>query len=58
MADFGSYYAMHNKVDQTYLTSEKWAKMSLNNIATAGVFAADRSIKEYADNIWGLTRID
>ena len=32
--------------------------MSLNNIATAGFFAADRSIKDYADNIWGLKRID
>ena len=58
MADFGSYYATHCKVDQTYLQPEKWAKMSLNNIATAGVFAADRSIKEYADRIWGLKRID
>ena len=58
MADFGSYYLTHVKADETYLNREKWAKMSLNNIATAGFFAADRSIKEYADNIWGLKRID
>jgi starch phosphorylase len=58
MADFGSYFATHNRVDETYLDREKWAKMSLNNIATSGVFAADRSIREYADKIWGLKRID
>jgi starch phosphorylase len=58
MADFGSYYATHLRVDETYKNKEKWAKMSLNNIATAGVFSADRSIREYADRIWGLTRID
>ena len=33
---------------------ERWAKISLNNIAHAGIFSADRSIKEYADNIWDL----
>jgi starch phosphorylase len=58
MADFGSYYLTHVKADDTYRDREKWAKMSLNNIATAGFFAADRSIKDYADNIWGLKRID
>ena len=31
-----------------------WSKISLNNIAASGIFAADRSIKEYADNIWHL----
>ncbi|MBE7089956.1 MAG: glycogen/starch/alpha-glucan phosphorylase, partial [Clostridiales bacterium] len=34
-----------------------WAKKSLYNIASAGIFASDRSIKEYADRIWGLKRI-
>ena len=58
MADFGSYYLTHVKADDTYRDREKWAKMSLNNIATAGFFAADRSIKDYADYIWGLKRID
>ncbi|MCQ2399634.1 MAG: glycogen/starch/alpha-glucan phosphorylase, partial [Clostridia bacterium] len=58
LADFGSYYSTHEKVDEAYLDKEKWAKMSLMNIATAGYFAADRSIREYAENIWGLKRID
>ncbi len=57
LADFGSYYDIKKEVDKTYLDKLLWAKKSLNNIATAGVFASDRSIREYADNIWGLKRI-
>ena len=55
MADFESYHQTQNKVKELYRTDKKlWAKISLNNIASAGIFAADRSIKEYADNIWHL----
>ena len=57
LADFGAYCAIHDKSDETYKNKELWAKMSLNNIASAGVFAADRSIKEYAERIWHLKRI-
>ena len=57
LADFGSYYDIKKEVDKTYLDKLLWAKKSLNNIATAGVFASDRAIREYADNIWGLKRI-
>ena len=35
-----------------------WNQMSLMNIACAGVFSSDRTIKEYAKNIWGLRTID
>jgi starch phosphorylase len=37
-----------------YKNREKWNRMALANIAGAGFFAADRSIKDYADNIWNL----
>ena len=57
MADFSDYVAIHEKADATYKDVLKWNKMSLNNIAGAGVFAADRSIKEYAEYIWNLTKI-
>ena len=40
-----------------YDDPEKWNRVSLMNIASAGYFAADRSITEYADNIWHLERI-
>jgi len=36
----------------TYDDAAKWNAMSLHNIARSGIFAADRSIAEYADNIW------
>ena len=57
LADFGSFCDVHDKADKVYKNKLEWAKKSLNNIATAGIFASDRSIREYADNIWGLKRI-
>ena len=57
MADFGAYCDIHAKAEETYRDKMKWAKMSLNNIAAAGRFSADRSVREYAEKIWGLKRI-
>ncbi|MBE5749971.1 MAG: glycogen/starch/alpha-glucan phosphorylase [Clostridiales bacterium] len=57
LADFGSFCEIHEKADEVYKNKLDWAKKSLNNIATAGIFASDRSIREYADRIWGLKRI-
>ena len=57
LADFGSFCDIHAKADGVYKDKMLWAKKSLNNIATAGIFASDRSIREYADKIWGLKRI-
>ena len=55
MADFESYYKTQQRVKQRYAQDKmQWAKMSVNNIAAAGYFSADRSIKEYAENIWNL----
>ncbi len=57
MADFASYNETHERMDKEYLNKEKWAKMSLNNIAGSGFFSADRSIRDYANNIWNLKPI-
>lgn len=57
MADFNDYLSERSKMEQVYLSREEWAKKSLINIAGAGRFAADRSIKEYAENIWNLKPI-
>lgn len=55
MADFESYYTTQKRVKALYAEDKmRWAQISLNNIAGAGIFSADRSIKEYADNIWNL----
>ena len=57
LADFGAFCDIHQKVDEVYKDKLLWAKKSLNNIASAGIFSADRSIKEYAERIWNLKRI-
>ena len=54
LADFDSYRNAQALCSKYYKDSEKWAKMSLNNIAGAGVFSADRAVNEYARDIWKL----
>ena len=52
LADFQSYCQAHQRALQVYGDSKRWNQMSLTNIARSGIFAADRSIKDYAENIW------
>lgn len=52
LADFADYCAAQKKASEIYANRDKWNKMSLINIASSGIFAADRSIKDYAENIW------
>ena len=55
MADYQSYVATQNEMSLLYSTDKRlWNQKALRNIAAAGFFAADRSIKEYAQNIWNL----
>ncbi len=51
-ADFASYCEIHNEIDRVYADKDAFTKMSLKNIANAGMFAADRSVTDYAENIW------
>lgn len=52
LADFADYAATQQKASRLYLDSQNWNRMSLVNIAKAGRFAADRSIRDYAETIW------
>lgn len=54
LADFGDYMRGHYEMDRMYKDRHRWNQMSLINIAHAGIFAADRAIKEYADMIWDI----
>ena len=54
LADFDSYRDAQAYAARCYADKMKFAKMSLNNIAGAGIFSADRAVTEYADNIWHL----
>ena len=52
LADFASYCAAMRRMAETYGNRTKWNQMSLHNIARSGIFAADRSIADYADINW------
>ena len=57
LADFDSYVRAHEKVNDAYSDRERFMKMSLSNIAGAGMFSSDRSIKEYAEKIWHINPV-
>ena len=52
LADFEDYRQAQAKIDALWKDKKAFAKMSLMNIAGAGIFAADRAVLEYAENIW------
>ena len=55
LADYESYAQTQNRMSELYRNDKKeWNRMSLCNIAAAGYFSADRSIRDYAKNIWNL----
>ncbi|MGN1458129.1 MAG: glycogen/starch/alpha-glucan phosphorylase [Acutalibacteraceae bacterium] len=57
LADFADYSATQQKASQLYSDKTNWNRMSLVNIAKAGRFAADRSIRDYANTIWQLNPV-
>ena len=57
LADFESYRTTREKALYDYRDRHKWNRMSLLNISAAGYFTADRAIKEYANDIWGIKTI-
>ncbi len=52
LADYQSYIDCQDQVSQAYKDQEQWSRMSILNVARMGKFSSDRSIQEYADNIW------
>lgn len=57
LADFESYCDIHEKVNRAYADKERFLKMSLTNIANSAMFASDRSVAEYAQNIWDIKSV-
>lgn len=57
LADFSDYRKAQKKASELYADRDKWNKMSLINIANSGIFSADRSIAEYAENIWHISPV-
>lgn len=54
LADYEDYIKTQDRVSQIYKDSSKWATMAINNIASSGKFSSDRTIEEYAREIWGV----
>lgn len=54
LADFADYRKAQQRASALYNDRKVWGKMSLVNTAKSGIFSADRSVEEYAKNIWNL----
>jgi starch phosphorylase len=53
-ADFDSYALVQDQVSKMYLNKDEWTKKSIVNVAQCGYFSSDRSIREYAKDIWKI----
>jgi starch phosphorylase len=54
LADFESYVAAQARVDALYRDREAWARKAITNVAGMGMFSADRTIAEYANQVWQI----
>ncbi len=57
LKDFRSYEAAQKKVEEAYRDTGRWAKMAMLNTAKCGKFSSDRTIEEYAKEIWHLDKV-
>ncbi|MCW8966036.1 MAG: glycogen/starch/alpha-glucan family phosphorylase, partial [Candidatus Pacearchaeota archaeon] len=57
LADYKAYIECQEKVSKTYKNRKEWTKMSINNVAYMGKFSTDRTISEYAKEIWKVTPV-
>ena len=57
LKDFRSYAEAQERVSAAYADTAKWAKMAMLNTAKCGKFSSDRTIEEYAQEIWHLEKV-
>jgi starch phosphorylase len=57
LADFAAYVDCQKKVSLAYFDQERWTRMSIANVARMGKFSSDRTISEYARDIWRITPV-
>ncbi len=57
LADFKAFKEAEEKVFEAYKDQRHWAQMSLMNIANSGIFSSDRTIMQYATEIWNITPV-
>ncbi len=56
LADLESYLDAHNRVARLFTQPEEWTKKSIYNVGGIGFFSSDRSITDYASNIWNVSQ--
>nr|XP_054759260.1 LOW QUALITY PROTEIN: glycogen phosphorylase, brain form-like [Lytechinus pictus] len=54
LADFESYLAAQSRASELYMNQQEWTIKCIHNIASSGKFSSDRTIKEYAEEIWDV----
>ena len=54
LADLTSYVEAQERLGELYADPEKWARTAILNVAASGKFSSDRTIAEYASEIWGV----
>ena len=57
LLDFDSYKEAHNRIDAAYRDEEHWARTAMIQTASAGKFSSDRTIEEYAKEMWHLEKV-
>jgi starch phosphorylase len=53
LEDYTAYAACHRQVEAAWADPDGWARMAVRNIAMMGRFSSDRTIREYAEEVWG-----
>jgi starch phosphorylase len=54
LKDFGAYLEAQKRANQAYKDQDKWLEMVLKNVANSAFFSSDRTIKQYAKEIWKI----
>lgn len=57
LKDFRSYAEAQERVEAAYKDEKKWARSAMLNTAKSGKFSSDRTIEEYAKEIWHLDKV-
>ena len=57
LKDFEAYVNATKELNRIYCDEKRWARMAMMNVANSGIFSSDRTIKEYAKDIWGIISV-
>ena len=58
LKDLRAYHEAQDRVTKAYLDQKNWNKMAIINTACSGKFSSDRTIKQYAEEIWGISTLN